>query len=102
MDNNLLKKIRDKALSDFPNDYETALFQIENQIQAINDINNFKDDEVPNNILLDIQKKALSDFDNDFETALYQIKNQIKAWKKINKIDFIIKNKQPFQNKKLG
>ncbi|GCD70721.1 hypothetical protein NBRC3280_3356 [Acetobacter pasteurianus NBRC 3280] len=71
MDNNLLKKIRDKALSDFPNDYETALFQIENQIQAINDINNFKDDEVPNNILLDIQKKALSDFDDDFDADFF-------------------------------
>lgn len=99
MNNNLLKKIRDKALSDFPNDYETALFQIENQIKAMNEINNFKDNELPDNILRSIQQKALSDFDDDFETALYQIKNQIKAWKKINEIDSIIINNNSMKNK---
>lgn len=65
----------------------------------MNEINNFKDNELPDNILRSIQQKALSDFGDDFETALYQIKNQIKAWKKINEIDSIIINNNSMKNK---
>lgn len=79
------ESIKQKARSDYPNDFSMQKHIIEEEISAWNELNNFNPEHIPKNILNTILKTAQEEYNNDFSMQLHEIKEQIESWVSINK-----------------
>lgn len=75
--------IETTAERDFPDDFSTRRYQIQQEINAWRKLQSFHRPEVPENVLSIILSKAKADFPDDFSTCLYQTENEVAAWKKL-------------------
>jgi len=76
-----------KAERDFPDDFSTRRYQIQNEISAWIKLQGFQPSDVPEDILSVILSKAEADFPDDFSTRLYQAENEVAALKKLQNLE---------------
>lgn len=76
----VLDLIRKKAEEDFPDDFSTRRYQIQNEIAAWQKIQGFQPIGLPEEVLSVILDRAEADFPDDFSTRLYQIETETAAW----------------------
>ncbi|WP_242142040.1 MULTISPECIES: hypothetical protein [unclassified Bacillus cereus group] len=71
-----MNKVKEKAKQDFPDDYMTQNFVLDEQSKAFDVLNGV---EIKSQEELNVMKKALGDFPNDFMTAKFVYEEQMKA-----------------------
>jgi len=78
--------IRKKAEEDFPDDFSTRRYQIQNEIAAWQKLQGFQPPGLPEEVLAVILDRAEADFPDDFSTRLYQAETEVNAWRKLQQI----------------
>ncbi len=84
-DEDVLQQIKADATRDYPNDFSTQKYVIDEQVKAYNQLEKFSDPEVPKEVLESIMHEASHDYPYDFSTQLYVINEQISSWKALNR-----------------
>jgi hypothetical protein len=84
---NVLSVIRARAAEDFPTDFSTQKYRIDQEIQAWQKIKSFKAEDLPPATLQIIMDRAAQDFGQDFSTQLYRIKTEVEAWRRLQQFE---------------
>jgi hypothetical protein len=83
----VMQTIMSRAELDFPDDFATRKYQIDNEVKAWKDLQIFNPQGVPEDILEIILKRSEADFPDDYSTCLYQVRNQVEAWRELKNLD---------------
>lgn len=79
----VLSTIKASAAADFPGDFVTQRFMIEDQKAAYLAIQSYSPHGVPEPILQGIKSKASADFPMDFSTQKFMIDEQAEAYREL-------------------
>lgn len=74
------------AEKDYPNDFTTQNYVINQQVEAWEKLRGYSDPYVPQELVGEIISDAEQKYPSDYSTQLYVVKEQISAWKKIKHI----------------
>jgi hypothetical protein len=78
------ERVQKNAESDYPNDFSTQRYVVNEQLKAWGALRSFSDSAVPADIVNAILAKTASDYPDDYSTQLYVLTEQIKDWKQLN------------------
>jgi len=81
----VMQMIRSRAQRDFPDDFSTQRYQINQELEAWRKLQAFEAPDIPELVLDTVMKRAEGDFPDDFSTRLYQIRQELDAWADLHK-----------------
>src|SRR3989304_230987 len=74
------KTIKNKAIREWPNDWNMQKFVIKQQIEGYNYVKSYRNSQVPSDILSIIKQKAASEWANDWNMQKFVIRQQVGAY----------------------
>jgi hypothetical protein len=77
-------EIKEKAASEYPNDFSTQRYVVQQQSDAYKQLVDYHDPNIPENIMLSILADARTNYPSDYLTQIHVVKSQIKDWKELN------------------
>ncbi len=80
---NVKDSIRNKAKSDWPDDYEMQLNEIEKQENAIKKLLKPRPDDIPDKEFQRIRDKAKKEWPDDYEMRVHEEEKQIESYRKL-------------------
>lgn len=75
--------IRARAAKQFPDDFSTQKFVIENEIKAWREFNQFSAPGIPEDVIRLVLENATKQFPDDFSTRVFVANNEATAWKEL-------------------
>ena len=82
----VLARIKEKAASDWPDDYDMQLFEVQKQLDAMNTLGELIDQLSDDEEMMRIFLKARDDWPDDFDMQVFEINKQLEARNALNQI----------------
>jgi hypothetical protein len=79
----VISEIRARVAKQFPDDFSTQKFVIENETKAYHEFNQFSAAGVPGDVISRILKNVTQQFPDDFSTRVFVANNQVAAWQEL-------------------
>jgi hypothetical protein len=76
----VIEAIRARAAEQFPDDFSTRKYVIEEQTESWQKLQRFSDPEVPSDVVSSIFQYSAEQHPDDFSTQFYLIESEIAAW----------------------
>ncbi len=80
-------QIRGRAERDFPNDFSTQRYAINNELQAWQQLERFAPLSIPQDVTSLILEHAAERFHEEFSTRLYFANNEVNAWRELQSLE---------------
>jgi hypothetical protein len=79
--------IRARGEKDYPDDFSTRKYVIDNELQAWRSLREFVVADVPADVLALISREAERRYPDQFSTRLYVVNNEVSAWRDLQRIE---------------
>jgi hypothetical protein len=83
----VLNVMREEARADYPDDFSTQRYVIQNQTRAWHQLQEFSPEGIPDEISENILNLAQDQHPNDFSTQIYVARNQANAWHQLQRLN---------------
>ncbi len=79
----VLNSIKQKAAAEYPNDYSTQVYILEEETEAYLKLQSYDNPNIPPKILNSIKQKAAAAHPDDYSTQVYVLEEEIEAYLKL-------------------
>lgn len=84
----VIQTIRARAEHDFPNDFSTRRFRIEEELIAWRSLQAYTPADIPREVIEAISERAEDDFPDDYSTRLFRIETEVDAYRSLRQLSF--------------